>query len=96
VRLHDGTGTTLIEGERRDRDDNGRRHSGKSNDRCAQPDSPFPQRARPGSDHSAIRVRARATVCQPPTSKVEADKSNQVLARVEKREMSELGRREEA
>ena len=31
----------------------------------------------------------------PPTSKVVADKRNQIRARAEKREMAELGRREE-
>jgi hypothetical protein len=36
-----------------------------------------------------------ATVGQPPTSKVVADKRNQIRAWVEKREMAELGRREE-
>ena len=42
-----------------------------------------------------IRARAGATVGQPPTFKVVADKRNQIRARVEKREMAELGRREE-
>jgi hypothetical protein len=42
-----------------------------------------------------IRARARVTVGQPPTSKVVADKRNQIRAWVEKREMAELGRREE-
>ncbi len=42
-----------------------------------------------------IRARARATVGQPPTSKVVADKRNQICARVEKREIAALGPREE-
>ena len=47
------------------------------------------------TDFKLIRARARATVGQPPTSKVVADKRNQIRARVEKREMAALGRREE-
>jgi hypothetical protein len=41
------------------------------------------------------RKSTRAAVGQPPTSKVVADKRNQIHARLEKREMAELGRREE-
>jgi hypothetical protein len=43
MRIHSKTGAALIEGKRRDSNDNGRRRREKGNDRCAQPDSPFPR-----------------------------------------------------
>ena len=42
-----------------------------------------------------IRATARATVGQPPSSKVVPDKRSQIRVRVEKNEMAALARREE-